>query len=47
MRRMRIEKWSMTQACINLESMYHFREHVPPVRESKSLSEAHRNNIML
>jgi len=28
-------------------SMYHFSEHVPPARESKSLSEAHRNNSKL
>jgi len=28
-------------------SMYHFGEHVPPARESKSLSEAHRNNSKL
>ena len=28
-------------------SMYHFREHIPPTRESKSLSEAHRNNSKL
>jgi len=28
-------------------SMYHFDEHVPPARESKSLSEAHRNNNKL
>jgi len=27
--------------------MYHFSEHVPPARESKSLSEAHRNNNKL
>jgi len=28
-------------------SMYHFSEHVPPTRESKSLSEAHMNNSKL
>ncbi|KAG7530189.1 hypothetical protein ISN45_Un50g000010 [Arabidopsis thaliana x Arabidopsis arenosa] len=28
-------------------SMYHFSEHIPPTRESKSLSEAHRNNSKL
>jgi len=28
-------------------SMYHFGEHVPPARERKSLSEAHRNNSNL
>jgi len=28
-------------------SMYHFSEHIPPARESKSLSEAHRNNSKL
>jgi len=28
-------------------SMYHFSEHVPPARESKSMSEAHRNNSKL
>jgi len=28
-------------------SMYHFSEHVPPARESKSLSEAHRKNSKL
>jgi len=28
-------------------SMYHVREHIPPPRESKSLSEAHRNNSKL
>ena len=28
-------------------SMYHFGEHVPPTRESKSLSEAHKNNSKL
>ena len=28
-------------------SMYNFSEHVPPTRESKSLSEAHRNNSKL
>ncbi|CAE6012891.1 unnamed protein product [Arabidopsis arenosa] len=28
-------------------SMYHFGEHVPPSRESKSLSEAHRHNSQL
>jgi len=28
-------------------SMYHFSEHVPPARESKSLSEAHMNNSKL
>ncbi|AAF67371.1 Hypothetical protein T15F17.c [Arabidopsis thaliana] len=28
-------------------SMYHFSEHVPPAPESKSLSEAHRNNSKL
>ncbi|CAB81142.1 AT4g08050 [Arabidopsis thaliana] len=28
-------------------SMYHFSEHIPPARESKSLSEAHRNNNKL
>jgi len=28
-------------------SMYHFDEHVPPTRESKSFSEAHRNNSKL
>jgi len=27
--------------------MYHFSEHILPARESKSLSEAHRNNIKL
>ena len=27
--------------------MYHFSEHVPPARESKSLSEAHRNKNKL
>jgi len=28
-------------------SMYHFSEHIPPARKSKSLSEAHRNNSKL
>ena len=28
-------------------TMYHFSEHIPPARESKSLSEAHRNNSKL
>ena len=28
-------------------SMYHFSEHVPPARESKSFSEAHKNNSKL
>jgi len=28
-------------------SMYHFSEHVPPARGSKSLSEAHMNNSKL
>ncbi|CAB77864.1 putative athila-like protein [Arabidopsis thaliana] len=28
-------------------SMYHFSEHIPPARESKSLSEAHRKNSKL
>jgi len=27
--------------------MYHFSEHIPPARERKSLSEAHRNNSKL
>ena len=28
-------------------SMYHFAEHVPPARQSKSLTEAHKNNSKL
>ena len=28
-------------------SMYHLSEHIPPTRERKSLSEAHRNNSKL
>ncbi|KAG7529396.1 Retrotransposon gag domain [Arabidopsis suecica] len=28
-------------------SMYHFSEHIPPARESKSLSKTHRNNSKL